>query len=315
MPEGSSLTGGRLKTLKKTSEKSKSKIKTKKLYGKLSGYGYILPLAIILISFYVLPIIMSFLLSFTKYNIMKAPTYAGLKNYLKLFRDKTFLESVKNTFIFMIGVVPIQTIGAMLMATWLNSIKASFLGKFVKGAMFVPVISSMILTSIIWRILLNGESSPLNLFVGMFGFSSDWLGDTNLALYTLMGICIWKNIGYFMILYTAGLMDIPKVYYEAAQIDGANKIQEFFKITIPQLKKTTIIVVFLGIIWSFQIFDLVYSLTGGGPGNSTMTMVMHIYNVNFKQFNTGYAMAIANVLFLINAILAIAQKKFLKVEE
>lgn len=314
MSESSTIASGSIRTFEKPRKRNKDKIKIKNPFMKLSGYGYILPLCILLISFYVIPILMSFVLSFTKYNIMKAPTYAGLKNYLKLFRDKTFIESMKNTFIFMIGVVPLQTIGAMIMANWLNSIKSSFLGKFVKGAMFVPVISSMILTSIIWRILLNGESSPLNLFVGLFGLSPDWLGDTHLSLYTLMGICIWKNIGYFMILYIAGLMDIPKVYYEAAQIDGANKIQEFFKITIPQLRKTTVIVVFLGIIWSFQIFDLVYSLTGGGPGNSTMTMVVHIYNVNFKQFNTGYAMAIANVLFLINALLAIAQKKFLKVD-
>jgi multiple sugar transport system permease protein len=173
----------------------------------------------------------------------------------------------------------------------------------------------MILISIVWRILLNGDASPLNILIGYLGLSPDWLGNTDLVLFTLMGISIWKNIGYFMVLYIAGVMAIPKVYYEAAQVDGANSIQQFFKITIPQLRRTSVLVVFLGIIWSFQIFDLVYTLTGGGPGNASVTIVYHIFNLNFKQFNTGYAMAIANILFLINALLVIAQKKFIKTDE
>lgn len=293
------------------SPREKKKIGIKSL-SKLTGYGYILPLAIILVSFYVLPILMSFILSFTKYNIMKPPIYIGIKNYLKLFQDKTFLRAMQNTFIFMLGVVPLQTIGALLMAAWLTEWKRNSLARFVQTVMFIPVISSMILISIVWRILLNGNSSPLNFIVGLFGLSPDWLGNTHIALFTLMGICIWKNIGYFMVLYIAGLMDIPKVYYEAAQVDGASRLQQFIYITIPQLGKTTVLVVFLGIIWSFQIFDLVYTLTGGGPGNATMTMVVHIYNLNFKQFNTGYAMTVANVLFMINALLTLAQKRFLK---
>lgn len=281
----------------------------------LDGFAYILPLGILLISFYVLPIIMSFVLSFTKYNIMKPPVFVGLKNYMKLFRDETFIQSVKNTMIFTLGVVPIQTIGAMLMASWLKAWKTNPLARFVQSVMFIPVISSMILVSIVWRILLNGDGSPLNYIVSFFGQRPDWLGNTDLVLFTLMGIFIWKNIGYFMVLYMAGLMDIPKAYYEASTIDGANKFQQFIYITIPQLKNTSVLVVFLGIIWSFQIFDLVYTLTGGGPGNATMTMTVHIYNLNFKQFNTGYAMAVANVLFLINVLLTMAQKRFIKSED
>lgn len=302
----------RILTLEKTRvKKDNGYIKLRNL----SGYAYILPLAIILISFYVIPILMSFLLSFTKYNIMKDPTFIGINNYTKLFRDKTFIKSLQNTFVFMIGVVPIQTIGAMLMAVWLTRWKKNILARFVKSVMFIPVISSMILISIVWRILLNGDSSPLNILIGYMGLSPDWLGNTDLVLFTLMGISIWKNIGYFMVLYIAGVMAIPKVYYEAAQVDGANSIQQFFKITIPQLRRTSVLVVFLGIIWSFQIFDLVYTLTGGGPGNASVTIVYHIFNLNFKQFNTGYAMAIANILFLINALLVIAQKKFIKTDE
>lgn len=304
--------------IEKTLDLSEIKEKKKRKFIKLSnfsGYAYIFPLAIILISFYVLPILMSFILSFTKYNIMKAPVFIGLKNYSKLFTDKTFLKALKNTFLFMLVVVPLQTGGAVIMAVWLTRWKKNILARFVKTVMFIPVISSMILISIVWRILLNGDTSPLNIIVGWFGLSPDWLGDMRIVLFTLMGISVWKNIGYFMVIYIAGLMAIPSSYYEAAQVDGANDFQQFFKITMPLLKHTTVLVVFLGVIWSFQVFDLVYSLTGGGPGNATVTMVYHIFNLNFKQFNTGYAMAIANVLFFINALLAIIQKKFIDDDE
>lgn len=276
---------------------------------------YILPLGMILISFYALPIIISFVLSFTKYNIMKPPEFIGIKNYIKLLSDEIFVSSLKNTLVFMLGVVPIQTVGAMLMAVWLTRWKKNPLARLVQSILFVPVISSMVLIGIVWRIMLNGDMSPLNIFVGWFGLSPDWLGNKHIALLALMAINIWKNLGYFMVLYISGLMDIPNVYYEAAEVDGANGFEKFFYITVPQLKHITVLVVFLGIIWTIQIFDLVYTLTGGGPGTGTVTMAVHIYNLNFKQFNTGYAMAVANVLFFINAVFAIMQKRFIRAEE
>lgn len=246
---------------------------------------------------------------------MKPPEFIGIKNYIKLLSDEIFVSSLKNTLVFMLGVVPIQTVGAMLMAVWLTRWKKNPLARLVQSILFVPVISSMVLIGIVWRIMLNGDMSPLNIFVGWFGLSPDWLGNKYIALLALMAINIWKNLGYFMVLYISGLMDIPNVYYEAAEVDGANGFEKFFYITVPQLKHITVLVVFLGIIWTIQIFDLVYTLTGGGPGTGTVTMAVHIYNLNFKQFNTGYAMAVANVLFFINAVFAIMQKRFIRAEE
>lgn len=277
----------------------------------ISAFAYILPLAVILISFYLIPIVISLVLSFTKYNIMKPPEFVGIKNYIDLFKDEIFIRSIKNTLIFMMGVVPIQTFGGILLAVWLTAWKKHALARFVQSVLFIPVISSMILIGIVWRIMLNGDMSPLNVLVGWLGLSPDWLGGT-MVLPTLMGISIWKNIGYFMVLYISGLMDIPKVYYEAADVDGANGFQKFWRVTVPQLRPVTAMVVFLGIIWTIQIFDLVYTLTGGGPGTSSVTMAVHIYNLNFKQFNTGYAMAVANILFFINAFLSILQKRFIQ---
>lgn len=283
---------------------------------KLSGYGYILPLGILLFAFYIIPIFMSLYFSFTKYNIIKPAEFIGLKNYMNLFSDKMFIAALKNTFLFTAVVVPVQTILSLLMAVWLTSREESKFIEFIKAAMFIPVISSMVLIAIVWRILLNGDGSPINLIISFLGFNPpNWLGDVKLALPTIMMITVWKNLGYFMVIYISGLMDIPKSYYEAAEVDGASKWQKFWNITVPLIKPTTVLVVFLGLIWSFQSFALVYTLTGGGPGFATMTMVLHIYNLAFKQFNSGYAMAVANVLFLIIVLVSILQKKFLKKEE
>lgn len=282
----------------------------------IQGYGYILPLGILLISFYVIPIFMSLYLSFTKYNIIKSPQFIGLKNYMHLFKDKMFIEALKNTIIFTAVVVPTQTMLSLGMAVWLTSREKSKFIEFVKGVMFIPVISSMILIAIVWRILLNGDASPLNMIFTLVGLETpNWIGSTKTALPTMMMIAVWKNVGYFMVIYISGLMDIPQSYYEVARVDGATKWQQFWNITVPLLKPTTVLVVFLGFIWSFQTFDLVYTLTGGGPGLATMTMVLHIYNLAFKQFNSGYAMAVANVLFFIIAIVSIFQKKFIKRDE
>ncbi|GAA0740455.1 sugar ABC transporter permease [Clostridium oceanicum] len=291
------------------------KEKGKAVFKCIKPYGYIFPLLILITSFYVLPIIMSFCFSFTKYNIVNPAEFIGIENYKYILKDNTFLVALKNTLLVTIVVVPVQTILSMLLAVWIVS-KKSKLANFVRCIMFIPVLSSMILVGIIWRIILNGDGSPLNYIAyNLLGKNIDWLGNPKIALPVLMFIIIWKNIGYFMIMYIAALMDIPRDYYEVADVDGANKFQKFKSITVPLLKPTTIMIVFLGSIWSFQIFDLVYTMTGGGPGMSTTTLVLHIFNLSFKQFNSGYSMAVANILFLIIAIITIVQRKFLKREE
>lgn len=280
---------------------------------KHKAYLYILPLGILLFSFYVLPIFMSIYFSFTKYNIMTPSEFIGLENYKKLLTDRTFITSIWNTLKFALIVVPIQTFLAIVLAVWINSRKKTLIGKFAKAVIFIPVIASMISIGVIWKAILSGSDSPVNQLLNMLNLGPfNFLGDVSLSLYTLMAINIWKNVGYFMVIYMAALMDIPETYYEAARVDGANKVQQFWGITLPLLKPATVMVVFLGSIWSLQVFDLVYSLTGGGPGLSTMTMVMYAYNLNFKNFNSGYAMAVANVLLLIIVLITIVQKKLLR---
>lgn len=297
--------------MKKSSIKNKKTLK--KYLNSIFPYGYILPIGIIIVAFSVLPIIMSIFFSFTKYNIMQPPEFIGLENYKSLFTDKALMESIKNTIRFSVVTVPIQTILSLLLATWVVRGTSGRISNIVKGAFFIPVLSSMVLIGMVWKSLLNGDASPINQFLGLFGVNAaNWLGSSKTALNTLMMIAVWKNVGYFMVLYIAALMDIPNSYYEAAKVDGSSTWRVLKDITVPLLKPTTIMIVFLGIIRSLQVFDLVYTLTGGGPGMSTMTVVMHAYNLNFKSFNSGYAMAVANVLFLIIAIISILQKTLLK---
>lgn len=297
--------------MKKSSIKNKKTLK--KYLKSIFPYGYILPIGIIIVAFSVLPIIMSIFFSFTKYNIMQPPEFIGLENYKSLFTDKALMESIKNTIRFSVVTVPIQTILSLLLATWVVRGTSGRISNIVKGAFFIPVLSSMVLIGMVWKSLLNGDASPINQFLSLFGVNAaNWLGSSKTALNTLMMIAVWKNVGYFMVLYIAALMDIPNSYYEAAKVDGSSTWRVLKDITVPLLKPTTIMIVFLGIIRSLQVFDLVYTLTGGGPGMSTMTVVMHAYNLNFKSFNSGYAMAVANVLFLIIAIISILQKTLLK---
>ncbi|MGL5506408.1 MAG: carbohydrate ABC transporter permease, partial [Paraclostridium sp.] len=236
----------------------------------INPYLYILPLFIILFTFYVLPILMSVYFSFTKYNIVQPATFVGLENYKRLLEDKTLIISIKNTLKFAIIVVPIQTFLSLTFAVWITSKGKSKIASFAKMALFIPVLSSMAIIGTIWKILLNGDLGFINDILLTIGLdASNLLGNSKTALYTLMGIAIWKNVGYFTVIYISAIMNLPKECYEVSKVDGASSMYQFKRITIPLLKPTTIMVVFLGVIWSLQVFDLVYNLTGGGPGMST----------------------------------------------
>lgn len=266
----------------------------------LQGYVYILPSLILIMCFSVLPIFMSGYFSFTNYNVMNSPVFTGLDNYAKILHDGYVADALKNTLIYVVVTVPIQTILSLVFAAFLAYKLQNKAGGFLRSVMFIPVIASAITAGTIWRIILNADGGLLNNVLGIFHIDAvNWLGNTKTALIGICIVAIWKNVGYFLVIYYAGVMGISKEVYEAARVDGATNIQQFFKITIPMLKPITYLVVTLGIIWSFQVFDLSYQMTGGGPGRSTVTIVMAIYNAAFKQYKMGYACAMAMVLLLI----------------
>ena len=277
----------------------------------IQGYIYILPSFILIMIFSIIPIFMTFFFSFTKYNVLQPPTLVGLDNYVRMLKDPFVRASLKNTFIFTLVVVPVQTMVSMGIAALIAEKFRNRFGNFVKSSLFIPVISSTMLVGTLWTFLLATDNGAVNNILGLVNIDKvNWLGTQTTALLSICIVSIWKNVGYFLVIFYAGIMDIPTMLYESSEVDGANKLQQFVYITLPILKPITFLVVTLGTIWSFQVFDLVYAMTGGGPGRSTVTLVLTIYNTAFKEFSMGYASAIA-MLLLVFILLISAIQKFL----
>lgn len=276
------------------------------------GALYILPSLILLLSFSVIPILMSLYYSFTDYNVLQAPQWAGLKNYIRMLKDPYVRASLKNTFIFTVITVPLQTIISLGLAAIVAELFHNRFGNFVKSSLFVPVIASAILVGTLWFTLLSPRG-VINMLLNVFHLPSvNWLGGKTTSMLSICLVSIWKNVGYFLVIYFAGIMDIPRSLYEAAEVDGASALQRFCSITLPGLSNVTYLVVTLGTIWSFQVFDLVYTMTGGGPGTSTVTLVLTIYNAAFKERSMGYASAVAMLMFAFVLLISLVQKLFLK---
>lgn len=258
----------------------------------------------------VIPILMSIYYSFTDYSVLGSPSWVGMRNYIDLLSDGSFLSAMRNTVVYTIIAVPLQTIVALFVADMLAKRFRNRFGRFVRSALFIPVISSLVVVAVVWRALLGVDGGLVNQVLDVFGVDPiNFLGRPTLALVTVGLVTVWKNIGYFLVIYYAGIMEIPGEQYEAASIDGASRWQQLFYITIPSLRAVTLLVVILGTIWSFQVFDLVYVMTGGGPGGATTTIVMKIFQAGFQNFRMGYASAMAIVLFVLVLIIAIVQRK------
>ena len=277
-----------------------------------SAYAYLLPILAITVFFWFIPIVISIGLSFTQYSSLSTPTFNGLENYEKLFQDRVFRQSLVNTLIYVVTVVPGQTILAFLTASWIDRKGKNPATNFVRWAMFIPSLASVSVVGIVCRILLNNPESPLNTILSYFGVNTSLLlGGEKTALATLIVIEILISSGYYMVIYLAALLDVPRNYYEAARIDGASQLQIFRKITLPLMRPVTLLIVLLGSISAFQNFDLVYTMTGGGPGRATtMTAMVYLYLYSFKYSKIGFAMAIGNILILVVALLTILQRKF-----
>ena len=276
------------------------------------GFLYILPSLVLILVFSVVPILMSLYFSFTKYNVLQPPQWTGLDNYIRLFRDPYVRASLKNTVVFTVITVPLQTAGSLVLAAVIAELFHNKFGNFVKSSLFVPVIASAILVGTLWFTLLSPRG-VVNSIIHAFGLPSvNWLGGKLTSMLSVCIVSVWKNVGYFLVIYFAGIMDIPRSLYEAAEVDGANAFQRFFKITLPGLSSVTFLVVTLGTIWSFQGFDLVYTMTGGGPGTSAVTRVLTTYNAAFKEYNMGYASAVAMLMFVFVLAVSGLQKLLLK---
>lgn len=292
----------------------KKKIKELLYKDKIWVFILLFPNLLIFLIFIVFPVVSTFGISFTSWDLLGEAEWIGIKNYINLFRDETFLKVAGNTFYFTAVSVPVCLVLSFLMAVLLDG-KIRYV-KLWRAIYFLPVISSMVVAAIVWNWLYNPQFGLVNYFLGLFGIEGpSWLSDTKWAMPAVIITNIWKNMGYNMMLFLAGLQSISNSYYEAAELDGANFIQKTRYITLPMISFTTLFVLITSVIGSFQVFDLVMMMTDGGPARSTSVMVHYLYENAFSYFKMGYACAQAVVLTAIVLILTLLQFKFVKVND
>ncbi|MEC2158345.1 carbohydrate ABC transporter permease [Virgibacillus halodenitrificans] len=274
---------------------------------RLVAYAFLLPNIIGFLVFIFIPVIASFLMSFTSWNGFGQIEFIGFENYVNLIHDPNFRISFINSILFLLISVPITLFLSMVAAVALN--KGIRFVKVFRTAVFLPYVTATVAVAAVWQLVFNPTMGPINGFLSSIGIDNPpgWLTSPEWALFSVSIVYIWHSVGYYMVLYLAGLQSIPKNLYEAADIDGAGPISKFFNVTIPMMSPIIFFTTIIGVINSFKVFDFIFVLTDGGPGRSTHVLVYDIYNTAFKQFEYGYASAMAYVLFLLILIFTFLQ--------
>ena len=269
------------------------------------------PNAIGFLMFMLVPVVTTFVLSLTKYDMLKPPRFIGLNNYAALFTDPIVWQVTGNTVMYTLMTVPVGMCFSLILAVALDQ-ELGF-RRFYRAAFFLPSITSMVVVAIVWQWIYNPEFGVLNYFLSLLHIRPvKWLISSKTSLLSLAIVGIWKRAGYDMLIFLSGLQNISTTYYEAAKLDGANKWQQFFYITLPLLKPTTFFVFVMAIISSFQVFDQVMLMTEGGPGRSSSVLVHYLYQNAFVYYKLGYACAIAYLLFFIVSIITVINMRMEK---
>ncbi|MGO3170765.1 MAG: carbohydrate ABC transporter permease [Bavariicoccus seileri] len=280
------------------------------LKSSLKAYLYLLPALVILVIFNIYPIYKSFAMSFyTDYNFFQNIVNAyGFDNFVKIFNDPNFYLAVRNTFIFVIGVVPVSIVLSLAIALLLNQIK--WLSSFFRTVYFLPFVTSTVAISLVWSWIYHTRFGLMNYFLSFLGIDPiAWLTDPKYAMLAVVIMAIWKSLGFNIILFLVGLNNIDKTYYQVAEVDGAREWQRFTNITIPLLSPTTFLITVVGTINSFKVFDEVYAMFQGrpGPAKSTLTVVYYLYEKFYTEYQYGIAAAAGVVLFVIILIITLIQ--------
>ena len=274
-------------------------------------YLLVSPYIIHFVIFVAFPVIFSIVLTFNSWNIISPMKFVGLNNYIRLFNDFIFLKALTNTLLFLAIHIPLQIIIALFLAEILNQ-NIKFRG-FFRGAFFMPVIVSGVVITIIWQQLYGYDTGLLNRFLVLIGLGKvGWITDPTIAMPSIAIMATWKNVGLYVVLFLVGLQTVPSHYYEAADLEGANRWQKFFKITLPMINPTIFMVFILSTIGGFSLFIEPYIMTGGGPLNSTMSAMLYIYKQGFFYYNMGYAATLGLFFALIVMGVVVVQKKFIE---
>lgn len=284
-----------------------------------AAYVFMFPAIVLVLLFIIYPAVWAFIVSFKEGSIISfgregvlaAGHWIGLKNYLELCTDMVFLISLLNTLYFGLIFIPLTMFASLWLAIVLN--KNIIIKSFLKSIFFMPYVVSIVSTCLIFLLIFSSETGFINGLLSYMNIQGPkWLSDSTYAMPVVAFMSSWRRVGYFMLLYIAALQSIPDDLYEAASIDGTNSFQTFWFITWPMLKKMNLIVFILLLVNCFNIFQEIYVMTGGGPGDSTVTVSYLIYNEAFTYFRIGKAAAMSYVLFFMIIIISIVQSKFVK---
>lgn len=278
-----------------------------KLRNTLVGWTFILPNFLGFGTITLIPVIMLFYISMTNTRAFGVGEFVGLDNFARLLRDGSFHTAFFNTFYYAAFHIPLTFVVALALAMLLNKKLRGV--AFFRTAAFFPYVTSIVAIAQVWNLLFSPEFGPINQFLGLLGIENapGWTTSTTWALPAIIIVSVWRDMGYFMLLFLAGLQTVPPELYEAARVDGANALQRFWNVTMPCLRPTTFFVVVMLTISSFKVFDIVLVMTGGGPGQSTLVLSQYIYQKGFAEFDRGYASAVSIVLFLVCITVTIIQ--------
>ena len=281
-----------------------------------TGYAFLFPFLAIYAVFNLYPMIQGFIISFFKWNITGTKTFIAFDNYIRLFQDPVFWKALTNTLLYVLISTPIFMLGALILALIVDS-KLLMGRTFVRSTFFLPNILAVSITAVIWLNLLQPYTGLLNAGLHAIGIEQEvfWLTSETLVWPSIVLVTFWWNTGYYMLIYLAGLQEIPTEQYEAAAIDGATGLQRIVRITVPCLKRTHLLVLFLQAIASFKIFGQVFLITNGGPAGASRTLLQYVYETGFTTFQIGQASAASFVLLLVILSVSIVQLRIMNRQE
>jgi multiple sugar transport system permease protein len=281
---------------------------------KILPYLLVSPYIIYVMIFVLFPVLFCFFLTFHKWNIIAPMHFIGADNYTRLIHDRLFWKAIGNTLKFLLLHIPLQLVVSLFLAQLLNQkIKAI---SFFRASFFMPVIVSGVVITILWQQLFGYDSGMINRALTVISISKQgWLVNPDIAIYSIAIMATWKNVGLYVILFLVGLQTVPPQYYEAAKLEGANRWQQFWHITLPMINPTIFLVVILSTIGGFSLFIEPYIMTGGGPLNQTLSAVLYIYKQAFQYYNMGYSATLGFFYAIMIMTVVILQKKFIEREE
>lgn len=277
----------------------------------LVAYLFLLPALVLLAVFTFYPVVFGTVLSLFDYNVITPPRFVGAANFQALWGDRYFWTALRNSLVYL-AVVPVLQLGSIILALWVRRPLRSI--AWFRAAYYVPVITSIVVVGLVWRWLYDdaGLINYLLLRLGIAHAPVHWLTDPRLALYAVMLVTLWKGLGYYMVIYLAGLEAIPPEFDEAAAIDGAGPVARLFRVTIPLLRPSILLASTISAIAALRVFEEVYVMTGGGPVFSTYTLFYYMFDQAFNALHLGYAAAVGVVLAAVTIVLSVANFRLLQ---